>query len=106
MRDYKRCGKCRLYIDPERKSKLTRVCRCADTRPTPSVEFMVKALAKFDKRPLWQRALERREREKRESRIGRRRVVDLTLVQPPPPEPAPSAPRLTATIGDLARHRG
>ena len=93
MRDYKRCGKCRLYIDPERKSKLTRVCRCADTRPTPSVEFMVKAL-------------ERREREKRESRIGRRRVVDLTLVQPPPPEPAPSAPRLTATIGDLARHRG
>ena len=63
MSGYMRCGKCRLYIDRTGTSRFTRVCQCAGTLEV-SVRAHIRAFVRFDKRPLWQRALERRRREK------------------------------------------
>jgi hypothetical protein len=102
--NYRRCGKCRLYIDHDGKSRFVRVCRCAGA-PNVSAQTVIRALLKFDKRPLWQRALERREREKHEQSMGRRRVVELTPSREASPPP-PSAPRLSASLGDIAKRHG
>lgn len=95
---YNRCGKCRLFIDRTGRSKLTRVCRCASA-PDVSVHVVIRSLRPIDSRPLWQRALERRQREKldaiarEEERLARLRSVEHTAT-------------LHVSLGDLARFRG
>ena len=99
MSGYMRCGKCRLYIDRTGTSRFTRVCQCAGTLEV-SVRAHIRAFVRFDKRPLWQRALERRRREKLWT------VPDWYVDPTNATSLARDEPGLKVSLGDLARRRG